>query len=157
MPVIYWLEATRLIRASDAGADTKIVALTAHALEEERIEILEAGCNEFIRKPYRDTELFDALTKHLDVQFLYAEEEAPVANNKEAPLDEEQLGKIPEDLLDKLREAVVLLDESHCFKAAGEISDHNHELGESLRHMVEEFQYKKILQLLDKISSTRGK
>jgi len=58
MPVMNGLEATRRIRESDAGAQTRIVALTAHALEEERREILEAGCDDFIRKPYRDTEIF---------------------------------------------------------------------------------------------------
>ena len=36
MPVMDGLEAVRRIRATKAGADTKIIALTAHALEEER-------------------------------------------------------------------------------------------------------------------------
>ena len=61
MPVMNGLEATRRIKGNEAGVDTKIVALTAHALEEERIEILEAGCDDFIRKPYRASEIFDAL------------------------------------------------------------------------------------------------
>ena len=39
MPVMDGLEAVRRIRATKAGADTKIIALTAHALEEERNQL----------------------------------------------------------------------------------------------------------------------
>ncbi|MCP4713730.1 MAG: response regulator, partial [Deltaproteobacteria bacterium] len=79
MPVMNGMEATRRIKETKDGANTKIVALTAHALEDERREILESGCDDFIRKPYRETEIFEALAKHLGVRFLYAEEESPVA------------------------------------------------------------------------------
>jgi len=152
MPVMNGLEATRRIRESDAGANTKIVALTAHALEEERREILEAGCDDFIRKPYRDTEIFEALAKHLGVRFLYAEEQEPAAATEEEELDVAQLKKIPQDLIEKLREAAVLLDDQHCLKVAGMISDHNHELGERLRCMVENLQYKEMLAVLDNLT-----
>jgi ribose transport system substrate-binding protein len=75
MPVMDGLEATRRIKAKDAGAQTRIIAVTALALEEERHEIQAAGCEGFNRKPYKDCEIFDALTKHLDVRFFYREEE----------------------------------------------------------------------------------
>jgi len=45
----------------------------------------------------------------------------------------------------------VLLDEQHCLKVAGMISDHNHELGERLRCMVENLQYKEMLSVLDTV------
>jgi len=154
MPVMNGLEATRHIRESNAGAHTKIVALTAHALEEERREILEAGCDDFIRKPYRDTEIFEALAKHLGVRFLYAEEQALSVATEEDELDVAQLKKIPPDLIEALREAAVLLDDQHCLKVAGMISDHNHELGERLRCMVENLQYKEMLTTLDNLTTS---
>jgi len=152
MPVMNGLEATRHIRKSEAGAHTKIVALTAHALEEERRKILEAGCDDFIRKPYRDTEVFEALAKHLGVRFLYAEEQALSVATEKDELDVAQLKKIPPDLIEALREAAVLLDDQHCLKVAGMISDHNHELGERLRCMVENLQYKEMLLVLDNLT-----
>ena len=152
MPVMDGLEATRLIKGKEGGPDTKIIALTAHALEAERIEILEAGCDDFIRKPYRDTEIFEALAKHLGLRFVYDEEEAPVTSTEKGKLDQEQLRKIPLDLIEILHEATVLLDEELCLKAVGMISDHNHELGGHLRRMVEDLQYKKILGSLDKLT-----
>lgn len=150
MPVMSGLDATRQIRASEAGADVRIVAVTAHALEDERCEILEAGCDGVIRKPYRDTEVFHALAKHLGVRFLYAEAQAPVAGPREEDsLQVAQLGKIPSDLIEKLKEAAVLLDEEKCLQVAGMISDHDHEVGERLRSMVEDLRYNEVLAVLD--------
>jgi two-component system, cell cycle response regulator DivK len=50
MPVMSGLDATRAIRA-DGGADLKIIALTAHAMNESRDACLEAGCDGFATKP----------------------------------------------------------------------------------------------------------
>jgi len=155
MPVMNGQEATRRIKQSEAGADTKIVALTAHALEEERREILEAGCDDFIRKPYRDTEIFEALEKHLGARFLYAANQPPPVAAGEDGLDMvdvAQLKNLPPALLEALHEAAVLLDEQRCLKAAGMISDDNPKLGRRLRHLVKNLQYKKIVTALDDLS-----
>ena len=157
MPVMNGLEATRHIKESEAGAQTKIVALTAHALEEERREILEAGCDDFIRKPYRDTEIFEALAKHLGVRFLYAEEQPPAAGAGEEELDVAQLKDLPPALIYELREAAVLLDDQNCLRVAGMISDHNYELGERLRCMVENLQYREMLTVLDNLTREESK
>ncbi|MBF0338495.1 MAG: response regulator [Nitrospirae bacterium] len=95
MPVMNGLEATRLIKASEAGAQTRIVALTAHALEEERLEILNAGCDGLIRKPYSDVDIFEALARELGIVFLY-EDELPPMEVKEQPIpDAMQLSLLP--------------------------------------------------------------
>jgi len=152
MPVMNGLEATRRIRESPAGANTRIVALTAHALEEEGRKILEAGCDDFIRKPYRHTEIFGALAKHLGVRFLYADEVVPAAGTGEDELDVVQLEKLPRNLIKKLKEAAVLLDDQKCLKLSGMISDYNRDLGKKLRCMVDNVKYKQILAILDKLT-----
>lgn len=155
MPVMDGMEATRLIKATEAGAHTRIVALTAHALEDERLEILAAGCDGFIRKPYRDTEIFDALEKHLQVRFLYAEDQTPATPIDGAELDMAQLSKAPPALTERLRECAVLLDGQRCLEVAGLIGDHNPELGSCLCRMVESFQYKSLLAALDALPLSR--
>lgn len=152
MPVMNGLEATRRIRGYEGGTDTKIIAITAHALEEERIEILEAGCDDFIRKPYRDTEIFASLAKHLGLHFLYGEAEASVATIGEQALAEAQLQTVAPDLIDALRKATVLLDKEQCLTTIGVIGDHDHQLAERLRCMVEKFQFKEILTAIDNLN-----
>jgi signal transduction histidine kinase/CheY-like chemotaxis protein len=71
MPEMDGVEATLAIKATPRGRQTPIIALTAHAFEEERRRILMAGCNGFIRKPFDEAEVFDALTSHLGLSYCY--------------------------------------------------------------------------------------
>jgi PAS domain S-box-containing protein len=61
MPVMDGLEATRRIRSGQVRADIPIIALTAHALDEERQRTLAAGMNAFVTKPVEPAELFATL------------------------------------------------------------------------------------------------
>ena len=55
MPEMDGLEATRRIR--NQGLSTRIIAMTAHAMDGDRDECLEAGMNEYISKPINIEEL----------------------------------------------------------------------------------------------------
>ena len=58
MPVMGGIEAARLIRTlpADVGG-RKILALTADAFPERRIEALEAGMDQVINKPFEQAQL----------------------------------------------------------------------------------------------------
>jgi len=60
MPEMDGLDATRAIRAMPSCADLPIVALTAHALSEERQNCLAVGMNAYVTKPFKAFELFAA-------------------------------------------------------------------------------------------------
>ena len=51
MPVMDGLEATKLIRAQISATQLPIIAMTAHAMEEERLSCLAAGMNDHLTKP----------------------------------------------------------------------------------------------------------
>ncbi|RLB03410.1 MAG: hypothetical protein DRG55_00355 [Deltaproteobacteria bacterium] len=63
MPEMDGLEATRAIREweRDKGRHTPIVALTAHAFEEDRRRCLEAGMDAYLSKPIKVQELFKTI------------------------------------------------------------------------------------------------
>jgi signal transduction histidine kinase/ActR/RegA family two-component response regulator len=62
MPELDGLEATRLIKAR-SGDVPWIIALTAHALEEDRKQCLAAGMNDFLSKPVQLIELTAAIDR----------------------------------------------------------------------------------------------
>jgi signal transduction histidine kinase/CheY-like chemotaxis protein len=156
LPDIDGLQATRQIKASEAGAYTKIVALTARALEHERKEILAAGCDDFIRKPYRDTEIFEALEKDLGVRFMYGDDKSPTAAIVDGEVSVAQLRKLPPDLLDELRQAAELLDGQRCLEIARRIGAIDQDLGERLHRIVGNFQYAELLKTLDNSIGARS-
>ena len=51
MPVMDGWEATRTLRQTECGKDLPIVAMTAHAMDQDRRTALNAGFNGFIEKP----------------------------------------------------------------------------------------------------------
>ncbi len=156
MPVMNGLEATKTIKASSQGKKIKIIALTAHALEEERKAILDAGCDAFIRKPYRDTEIFEALEEHLNVQFRYSMDfdDKAAEDKSQVKVELSQLATISPDLLRDFQQANVLLDRDLCTKIVSIISDTDHNLAIQLRRMIEKLQFKELIEILDEVLET---
>ena len=72
MPIKKGSEATREIKAlATADNDTVIVSLTAYALEQAKLSAIEAGCADFVAKPFRSNELFSVISKHLGVNYTF--------------------------------------------------------------------------------------
>jgi PAS domain S-box-containing protein len=152
MPVMDGLEAARRIRATKAGANTKIIALTAHALEEEREPIMAAGCDDLVRKPIREQELFGALARHLRLKFIY-EKAPPQESTPKAPeltLRPEQLDALPAELLRDLRQAVIELDTARTHAIIEQVTERDASLGRALNTLATQLGYKRLLKLLKK-------
>jgi signal transduction histidine kinase/DNA-binding NarL/FixJ family response regulator len=146
MPVMDGLEAARRIKAKNGGAQTKIVAVTAHALEEERREILAAGCDDFIRKPYHEVEIIDALTKHLGVRFVYEEGPSPV--DGALPLNAADLADLPTALLRDLEQALVRLDIGAVNRALEGIRARQPSHAEALGAVARDLQFGRMLRII---------
>jgi PAS domain S-box-containing protein len=75
MPVMDGIEATRLIRSSESKRATNnpealigipIVAMTAHALKEDRERCIEAGMDDYLSKPIEPEKLSEVLQKYIN-------------------------------------------------------------------------------------------
>ena len=67
MPILDGYEATRAIRAEEAGTDRHqlIIAMTANAMQGDREACLDAGMDDFISKPVKPEVLLAVLSKYL--------------------------------------------------------------------------------------------
>lgn len=65
MPVMGGLEATRAIRQKEqsTGAYTPIVAMTAHAMKQDRLRCMEAGMDGYVSKPIQLDDLFQTIER----------------------------------------------------------------------------------------------
>jgi PAS domain S-box-containing protein len=72
MPIVDGYAATRQIKATAEGWKTTVIAVTANALDEERTAIFAAGCDDLLRKPFKENMLFTKLSDHLGIQYRYA-------------------------------------------------------------------------------------
>jgi len=68
------LEATRRIRATDAGATARIVAVSASAYDIDRRDCEQAGCVDFLAKPFREEELWGVVGTALQLTWRFAAE-----------------------------------------------------------------------------------
>ncbi len=65
LPEMDGLEATRILRNFDNLAFVPIIALSAHVMQEEINNALEAGCSDYLAKPFMPQQLIAVLGKFL--------------------------------------------------------------------------------------------
>jgi two-component system cell cycle response regulator DivK len=65
MPGTDGVTATRLLKADPLTAGIPVIAVTAHAMQGDRENILAAGCDEYIAKPIRYKEVLAAVERIL--------------------------------------------------------------------------------------------
>jgi CheY-like chemotaxis protein len=163
MPVMDGMEATRQIKQAPGGQETIIVALTASGLEEDRTMILEEGCDDYVRKPFYEEELYDTIAKHLGVRYVYA---AQTSETEESMIlvasvpDGEKIGSETElisrtaalqpSLLADLQRATTLGDLDEIRVTIGRIDAIDPCLAEELAGMAHEFEHVRILELIEK-------
>ncbi|MDD2760358.1 MAG: ATP-binding protein, partial [Methylomonas sp.] len=149
MPVMDGIEATRRIRALPEGRHVKIVAVTASAFEEQQQEMLDAGMDDFVRKPYRFDEIYQSLARQLGVEYLY-DGGLPEENTFQAELTADQFGQVPVTLRQALREALIVLDTELISDIIGDIAEVDGTLGSTLARLAENLDYAPIADALDR-------
>jgi CheY-like chemotaxis protein len=156
MPVMDGYEATQRIRAREPETSfmpTKIIALTASAFEEDRSRVLGAGCNDFVRKPFQETELLEKMAEHLAVQYLYQEtDQTESAICTKISFDVvAALRTVPAPLLAQLYQATIQLDSNQLVLLIEQIAPDQPALAHLLTEKLDNFDLEYILNLLQGI------
>jgi signal transduction histidine kinase/ActR/RegA family two-component response regulator len=144
MPGLDGYETTRRIKASEQGRQTCVVALTASAFEEDRRRVLEAGCDDFVRKPFREDDIFTALERHLGLRFTYASEEP--TGSLPMHLTRADLEDVPIALLSSLYRAANEADEDTILTLLRQIPQQA-DVVDGFSSLVADFRYDDIMAL----------
>jgi CheY-like chemotaxis protein len=156
MPGLDGLEVIRRVRQLPSGAKTPIMVVTASAFEENRKEVLAAGGDDFLGKPFREQDLFEKIGRLTGAEFDYEEEPARPRNpSKHHPLAaEEAIAAIPPEIRKRLTQAAVRADFDAMLEAIAEMAGQFPEAAQDFRRRVEGFEYQSLLELLQKETNT---
>ena len=151
MPVMDGYEATQHIRAHIRGQATAIIALTASALESEKQIILSAGCDDFVRKPFQDSIIFDKLHQYLGVRYIYEQEASPavLASDSLQAATRQQLSQQPAEWLQQLHSASSLADAEWVSQLIDQLPPTHNPLAAALRNLVKGFRCDLIAKLCE--------
>ncbi|MBI4719392.1 MAG: response regulator [Planctomycetes bacterium] len=115
MPEMDGLQATELLRQDPQFARLPIIAMTAHAMKEDRDRCLAAGMNDYITKPVRAEELYKMVAKWMPTHPEGPSEKSPCCGSGPHPVEPAgACGDRPLDLekaLDQLGRDRALFDE----------------------------------------------
>ncbi len=157
MPVMDGVEATRRIRQLPGGREVKIVAVTASAFQEQRQKLLDAGMDDFVRKPYRIREIYGCLARHLGVKYLYRSGAPEAGAEAPATVTPEMLAVLPAPVRVELKAALESLDSSRIAAAIAEAGKTDAGLANTLTRLSENFGHQAILTALDAVIGPGGR
>jgi CheY-like chemotaxis protein len=159
MPVTDGYEAISMIkskmRKSAFEINTKIIALTASAFEEDRIKVMEQGADDFVRKPFSESDIFQTMERHLGVQYIYSEGYSTL-DTVRSDVDKDDVnltdsvGNLPDNLIAMLEEAVELSDSAMIDDVIESIRTKDALLAEALSKLAGNFAHERILDLIQK-------
>ncbi len=163
MPVMDGYETTQKIRATPSPHSPPtypvIIALTASAFEEARADILAAGCDDFVRKPFQEHVIFDKMAQYLGVQYVYADTQETVATSSDegdafaTALVPDGLRCMPADWVERLSHAAVRADAGDILNLIQQIPSQHAGLAKALLTLVEAFEFEELIELT---SNTRS-
>jgi DNA-binding response OmpR family regulator len=148
----------------DSQQSTIIIALTAGAFEEQRAEALASGCDDFVRKPLDEEDIFEKMQKYLKLRYIYEAETLPQAGKyvkenqrfeEEGDWTPEEISKIPTNLLTTLEEAVEMADMEIIHSVIADIRAYHVPVANTLARLTKGFHYEKVLVVLQHIQKKR--
>jgi CheY-like chemotaxis protein len=149
MPVMDGYEATRTIKSHTKGQATVIIALTASAFEHERTIVLSAGCDDFVRKPARESVIFEKISEHLGIRFRYEQVADAGAVQEAAPLTAASLAALTQGQRDALRAAADEVDTAAARAVIEQIRPAQPALAAALADLVAQYRFDQLQSLLE--------
>lgn len=150
MPVMDGYEAIKYIKSTTKGSATAIIALTASVLEEEKAIVLSAGCDDFIRKPFTEYNIFDALAQHLGVRYIYSETKPSVSDATiDTTLMSQELTCMPKEWIIELYQGTLEANTVLVTQLIAQIPNIETHLIQSLTQLVRKFEFEQIINLVE--------
>ncbi len=150
MPVMDGYEATKQIKSQLKGQATVIIALTASTFEEERATALAAGCDDFVRKPFREEEIFEKIAHYLGVRYRYEPLVLPTKSDgtqSDATTALLLLEKMPAEWQSQLHQAATQVDAEQIVQLIRQIPSEYAILAPFIADLANRYRFDQIVEL----------
>jgi len=169
MPIMDGLEATREIRAKEKekwrylqepSFRSVIISLSANTLEDSRAEILAAGCDDLVIKPFTDEIIFKKMAHYLGVRYIYKNlTEIPTSSRLLNAIDQipnslfqKELATMPISWITELHQAALALDEELVIQLIEQIPESQESLAQALRELLSDFRFDLLLEFTQEVN-----
>ncbi|MES9957147.1 MAG: bacteriohemerythrin [Sedimenticola sp.] len=151
MPVMDGVEATVHIRDLPGGKNARVLAITASVFEDQRVRIMEAGCDGVVYKPFKAHEIFDAMAEQLDVRYIHASDEQAESDGSGYTVSPAELEILPATVRQALADSIVNLSVDNVNTAIEQVQNLDPGLADRLQSLADNLQYSEILKLLNRV------
>ena len=152
MPLMDGYEAIRLIKTTERGQGTPIIAVSASAFYENREQARQTGADDFMGKPYKQDELFQRLARWLHVEYAYADQDAvgPQEGNETEleAVSRTSLSKLPQEILEQMGRSAAAGYQDRLLALIDQVAALDSHVAAGLRSLVETFQYERLIDLM---------
>jgi signal transduction histidine kinase/DNA-binding NarL/FixJ family response regulator len=148
MPVMDGKEAAKIIKSSEGGASTIIAALSAHVLGQERDDILMAGCDDYVGKPFRENEIFEVMAKHLGLEYIYSDDTSNIEGTRTDSAVSLDFSILDAIFLEELKVAVNTTNAVQIALLAGRLKLQHPGIAAALQNCADNFDYESIQSAL---------
>ncbi|PSF36120.1 hypothetical protein C7H19_14050 [Aphanothece hegewaldii CCALA 016] len=151
MPIMDGYEAIRRIRhlekQSQTSHQTYIIALTASAFDEQQTEILKAGADDFVSKPFQEALLFEKISQYLKVRYLYQDELTTESKKTNHCIESSELKVMSSEWIQQLHQAAMRVNGKLIEQLIQEIPIEHINLAQALTELVNQFRFDVIVEL----------
>ncbi len=102
MPIMDGFEVIKNLRADQNTQDLKIIAISASVSPQKIREVMESGCNGYISKPFKKSNLLKTLGEILDLEWLSTEEIVTTQEKETDPDTDIPPASLPDEIVSEL-------------------------------------------------------
>ncbi len=153
MPVMDGYEATRIIKTMDDVKEIPIIALTASTFEDERKRIEALKMQGYIRKPFRESDLFNTIGKTLNIKYIYEDELQDTTSKIDATdkgSNDSVLGNLSDSFIKEMQSAISIADFDKMIMLISGIEKEYPTISHKLMEMANNYEYRQIEEILQK-------
>ena len=114
-----------------------------------RISFTYAGCDDFVKKPFPENDIFEIMGKHLGIRYIY---EDPLTDDGQKPSSvyipkPDDLAVMSDEWRTAFSDASIVGDPEKCLELIEQIPSDHAELAGGLKQLLREFAFEKLITL----------